>query len=171
MKSLYPAGIKTQSGARSSLPGKELLLIIVIIVNFGTCLAGLRFPTRAPGPGVTHNYHPWSSSLWLKGSRTPCYLWRGVPAALKRGATTGPTVRMRTPRSVFSAHWLNTLFHGDVLIARIHHLLLSRSFRRPPPSLLHFVNLPAASNPVCFSSCHEAKSCVSKNFTLIWLYR
>lgn len=43
--------------ARSSLPVKELLLIIVIIVNFGTCLAGLRFPTRAPGPGVTHNYH------------------------------------------------------------------------------------------------------------------
>ena len=34
-------------------------------------------------------------------------------------------IRMPTPRSVYSARWLNTLFHGDVLIARIHHVFLT----------------------------------------------
>lgn len=84
------------------------------------------------------------------------------------------TVRMRTPRSVFSAHWLNTLFHDDVLIARIHHLLLSRSFRRPPPlaHLFHFVNLPAASNPACLSHLLVmSQNPVFQNSTLIRLYR
>lgn len=135
---------------------------------------GPALPYTGPEARRNSQLPSWSSSLWLGGSRTPRYLWRGVPAALKRGATTGPTVRMRTPRSVFSAHWLNTLFHGDVLIARIHHLLLSRSFYRPPPlvHLFHFVNLPAASNPVCFSHLLVmSQNSMFQNFILIRLYR
>lgn len=45
-------------------------------------------------------------------------------------------VRMRTPRSVFSARWLNTLFHCNELIARIHHLL----FTSPPHFSSFFIS-------------------------------
>lgn len=136
---------------------------------------GPALPHTGPGARRNSQLPSWSSSLWLGGSRTPRYLWRGVPAALKRGATTGPTVRMRTPRSVFSAHWLNTLFHGDVLIARIHHLLLSRSFPLPPPPPLdhpfHFANLPAASCLLFPPSFVMSRNPVSQNFALIRFYR
>lgn len=66
-------------------------------------------------------------------------LLRCVKAAIKRkqdsdvekgsfGSECG-----RTPRGVLFARWLNTLFHGDVLIARIHRgaLLTARTSFAP----------------------------------------
>lgn len=110
--------------------------------------------TWVPGLRVTHNYHRGLIPPREHDAAERPVIYGGVfQPLLKRGATTGPTIRMWTPRSVFSARWLNTLFHGDVLIARIHHVLLSRSFRLSPLSfplahLFRSANLPAVLNAV-----------------------
>lgn len=113
MKSL-PRGIKPEDSGKNFVAGATSL-IIVIIVNFGTCPAGLCSYIRAPGPDVTHNYHRGHPPVTWRLQNAPLFM-TGCSDRFEKGCND----RADSPNADAPQRLLRTLIKHALLRWRVN---------------------------------------------------